>query len=273
ARTSRQVTSTVVTCATTFRSVSAPANATAGTAFSITVTAQDQFGNTVTNYAGTVHFTSSDGQAVLPSNSTLTNGTGTFSVTLKTTGGQTVSAADTVTSSISGTTNTITVNPATASILAVVASTGTTTAGSAFNVTVTAKDAFGNTATGYAGIVHFTSTDGQAVLPANYTFVAGDSGTHIFSTILKTAGAQTVTATDTVTSSITGTTNSITVNPTTASMLAVVASTGTTTAGSTFNVTVTAKDAFGNTATGYAGTGHFTNTDAQAILPTNYTFM
>src|SRR5439155_2506852 len=69
--------------------VTAPANATAGTAFNITVTAQDQFGNTVTNYAGTVHFTSSDGQAVLPANSTLTNGTETFSVTLNTSGNQT----------------------------------------------------------------------------------------------------------------------------------------------------------------------------------------
>ena len=40
-----------------------------------------------TGYTGTVHFTSSDGAAVLPANSTLTNGVGTFSVTLKTAGG------------------------------------------------------------------------------------------------------------------------------------------------------------------------------------------
>src|SRR5439155_16778325 len=103
ARTSRQVTSTVVTCATTFRSVSAPANATAGTAFSITVTAQDQFGNTVTNYAGTVHFASTDGQAVLPANSTLTNGTGTFSVTLKKSGNEHITATVTVTNTMTAT--------------------------------------------------------------------------------------------------------------------------------------------------------------------------
>ena len=70
--------------------VSAPASATAGSAFSFTVTAQDQFNNPTTGYAGTVHFTSSDGSAVLPANSTLTNGAGTFSATLKTAGNQTI---------------------------------------------------------------------------------------------------------------------------------------------------------------------------------------
>ena len=78
-------------------------------------------------------------------------------------------------------------------------------AGRPFAATVTAKDAFGNTAVGYTGTVHFTSNDGQAVLPANYTFVAGDNGLHSFSATLKTAGTRSITATDTVTSSITGT--------------------------------------------------------------------
>src|SRR5260370_35767000 len=67
------------------------------------------------------------------------------------------------------------------------------------SVTVTALDQFNNVATGYTGIVHFTSSDGQAVLPANYTFVAGDNGIHTFTnlTTLKTAGNQTITGTDT----------------------------------------------------------------------------
>ena len=34
------------------------------------MTAQDAYGNTVTNYAGTVHFTSSDPLAVLPADYT-----------------------------------------------------------------------------------------------------------------------------------------------------------------------------------------------------------
>ena len=39
---------------------------TAGTVFKFTVTALDASNSTVTSYAGTVNFTSSDGKAVLP---------------------------------------------------------------------------------------------------------------------------------------------------------------------------------------------------------------
>src|SRR5439155_14642912 len=80
-----------------------------------------------------------------------------------------------------------------------------TTAGTAQNFTITAKDAFGNTATGYTGTITFTSSDAQAVKPANYTFVAADNGVHAFSATLKTAGTQTLTATDTVTATVTAT--------------------------------------------------------------------
>ena len=66
-------------------------------AFTVTVTAQDPTTTSATGYAGTVHFTSSDGQATLPANTTLTNGTGTFSATLKTAGTQSITATDTVT--------------------------------------------------------------------------------------------------------------------------------------------------------------------------------
>jgi predicted outer membrane repeat protein len=84
-----------------------------------------------------------------------------------------------------------------------------TTVGVPISVTVTAYDVDGDIATGYAGTVHFTSTDpGTAlVLPGNYTFVpATDQGVHIFANgvTLVTAPSQTVTATDTVTNTVTG---------------------------------------------------------------------
>jgi hypothetical protein len=59
-------------------SVTTSATATAGTAVSFTVTALDASKSVVKSYLGTVHFTSTDSQAGLPANSTLTNGTGTF---------------------------------------------------------------------------------------------------------------------------------------------------------------------------------------------------
>ena len=187
----------------------APSSVTAGTAVTVTVTAEDQFNNTVTAYGGTVYVTSSDGQASLPANATLTSGTGTFSVTLKTAGTQTVTASDTATTTISGTTSAITVKAAAVNHFVVSAVSSTVTAGTAVTVTVTAEDQFNNTATAYAGTVHLTSSDAQASLPANVTLT---SGTGSFSVTLKTAGNQTVTANDTATTTIAGTSNAVAVS-------------------------------------------------------------
>ena len=81
------------------------------------------------------------------------------------------------------------------------------TAGASFTVTVVAKDALNATVTGYRGTIAFSSSDpGSPTLPANYTFTAGDNGTHTFTNgaALKTTPSQTITATDTVTPTIVG---------------------------------------------------------------------
>src|SRR5207302_1136109 len=130
----------------------------------------------------------------------------------------------------------------------------------------------GNTATGYTGTVHFTSSDAQAALQANYTFTNTDAGVHSFSATLKTAGSQSLSATDTAAASITGSQTGITVNPAAASTLTVTAFSSPTTAGTTVIPTRRSSDLYGNTATGYTGTVHFTSSDAQAALPANYTF-
>src|SRR5205807_1151671 len=99
--------------------------------------------------------------------------------------------------------------------------------------------------------VHFTSSDGQAALPADYTFTSMDAGQHSFSATLKTSGSQSLTATDTATNTITGTQTGITVNPAAASSFIVSGYPSPITAGTANNFTVTAKDPYGNTATGY----------------------
>ncbi len=242
---------TVTPAAASRFSVSSPGIATAGVSFSVSVTALDAFNNTATTYAGTVHFTSSDGTAVLPANSTLTSGTGSFAVTLKTAGSQTITATDTVTPAITGFA-TVTVSAAAATHYTVSAP-GTATAGTAISISVTAFDPFNNIATGYRGIAHFTSTDAVATLPADYTFLAADNGVHVFSATLKTAGSKTITATDTVTGSITGVTAAIIVSAGANAQFAF-ANPSPVIAGTPFNVTITAEDAFGNVNTTYAGT-------------------
>jgi autotransporter-associated beta strand protein len=74
-------------------------------------------------------------------------------------------------------------------------------AGTPFSFTVTALDASNNTAPGYSGTVHFSSSDGAASLPDNRTLTNG-AGT--FSATFNTLGSQTLTATDTAASSLTG---------------------------------------------------------------------
>jgi hypothetical protein len=199
-----------------------PSSVMAGTATTFTVTAVDVTGKTVSGYGGTVHFRSSDGQAGLPSDYAFTagdNGVHTFTVTFKTAGTQSLTVADTTTNSIAGSqagilVNAVPVTPAPVSRLVVASLPASATAGNTVTLTVTAVDASGKTVTGYSGTVHFSSSDGQAVLPANYTFTAADNGKHTFSVTFKTAGRQSVTATDTATASITGSQGGIAVAPT-----------------------------------------------------------
>lgn len=267
------VVSSVVVPPATHLQVVAPASATAGSAFNVTVTALDATNTIVPTYSGTVHLTSTDGAAVLPADATLVNGTRTFSVTLNTAGSRDVVATDTVTASITGS-DTVVVDPAPPGPAThfSVSAPATATVGSGFTVTVTAQDAANATATGYAGTVHITSSDGTATLPADATLV---NGVGTFSVTLNTTGSKTVTATDTVTAAITGTSGAIVVGampPGPATHFLVVAPANAT-AGQSVNVTVTAQDAANATATSYAGTVHITSSDAGAVLPANATLV
>jgi hypothetical protein len=104
--------------------------------------------------------------------------------------------------------------------------------------------------------------------------VAGDNGVHSFSATLKTAGAQSLTATDTVTGTITGSQAGIVVNPAAASQLVVITDAANPDiAGTVFDVVVIAQDPYHNTDTNYTGTIGFSSGDPYgATLPANYTF-
>ena len=190
--------------------LTAPPAVTAGTPFNITVTADNSSGATDTGYIGTIQFTSSDVQAGLPASFIFTSadqGTYTFAVTLKTAGSQSITAMDTTNSAVTGTVSGIDVSPAGASRFVLFGLSSITTAGQSDTLTVTAYDLYGNVATGYMGTIFFTSTDSQASLPGNYTFILGNAGTEPFAVKFETSGTQTITATDTGTSTITGSTS------------------------------------------------------------------
>ena len=131
---------------------------------------------------------------------------------------------------------------------------------------MTAQDQFNSTVLAYSGNLQFSSSDSLARLPANVSLV---SGTGVFSATLKSAGNQTIAATDNAVNSITGISGPITISPVAATHFTLSGVPSSVTAGLPFNFTVTAQDQFNNVATGFNGTVVFSSSDtgAQTSLP------
>ncbi len=206
-----------------------PSPIVSGTACTVTVTAQDANSNTATGYTGTVAITSSDARAVLPANATLTNGVGTFTVTLRTPGMQSITATDTVTGTITGAQTGITVTGTTP---AAVNDSYTVTTGLTLTVPaatgVLANDTKGTpvaTITANTQPAHGSVTvnaDGSFIYTPMSGYVGSDSFTY---TMTNSVGTSTGTVTITVTGTApTATNDSYTV--TTGLTLTVPAATG-----------------------------------------------
>ncbi|MBI5214259.1 MAG: T9SS type A sorting domain-containing protein, partial [Ignavibacteriae bacterium] len=240
---------------------------TAGSPFSIKITARDQFGNTATSFTGTV---------TISSTGTLSSGSGitasftagvlsSHSVTISNTGTFTITATNTA-GSETGTSNSFTVNAGAVNNFLVESSAGgnigTQTAGTSFAIKITARDAGNNTVTSFTGTVDISSTgtlsSGSGTTVA---FTAGVLSSH--SVTITNSGTFTITATKTG-SSESGTSNSFVVNAATLDHFLVQSSSGgsisTQTAGTTFAIKVTAKDVFNNTVTAFTGTVDISST-------------
>jgi hypothetical protein len=190
-----------------------PLNTAAGASITnFVVTVQDASNATVTGSTASISLTLNSG--TFSSGQTTVSaiaGVATFTgIKINTAGTYTITAAATNITSANSNSFNITAGAATSFTVAGFPS--PTIAGVPHTFTVTAKDVGGNIATGYTGTVQLTSSDAQATLPANYTFTGVDAGVHTFSGTLKTVGTRSITATDTVSSSITGTQSNITVN-------------------------------------------------------------
>jgi len=186
----------------------------------------------------------------------------------------------------------LTVSHAAASKYVLVAANATPAAGATDNLTITAQDAYGNTATSYAG-PHSLVFSGASASPAGNTPTVTDSSGNEVAFGAATAvefeagvavaaeadggtmrlfksGATNVQATEG--SITTPTAVTVTVSPGTATKLALTSSTVTPVAAANFNLTTTAQDAYGNTATTYAGSKNITFSGASAspsgALPT-----
>ncbi len=161
--------------------MTAPATATAGGSITVTVKALDLFGNLESGYSGTVHFSSTDplisSGSGLPNDATLSSGSATFTVTIKTAGNEVIIATDNANSNLAALAA-VTVQPAAVSKLQL--SYPPVGSGDNLSLTVAAEDTYGNVIKNYSGTVHFTDYD-VSTIPADYTFVPSDFGVHVFS--------------------------------------------------------------------------------------------
>jgi len=174
----------------------APSTATAGTSISVTVTGYSSTDNSTvaTNYTGPVTFTSTDTNAVFPTGTlSLTAGVGTFSITLKTAGAETITVADS-SSSPSATSGTITVSAGTASAVSVASgSSQTAVIGAAFANALTAKvvDAYSNPVSGVTVTFTAPTTGASATFSAATCTTATDGTCSVTATANSTASSAT----------------------------------------------------------------------------------
>jgi hypothetical protein len=185
-------------------------NATAGQAFQLQVRALDAFGNLATQAANVIHLSTFNPSSELPADAPLVNGTGLFSVTLKTAGTWNVTATAPASPFLSASTNLFYVHPAPAASFQL-SFPPQVSSQTPLTVEVTALDAYGNTAIGYLGTLQLSAGTG-AELPPAYTFQISDEGRHTFTVSFATAGTQMLRATDSTLTGITGQ-QTITVSP------------------------------------------------------------
>jgi hypothetical protein len=135
------------------------------------------------------------------------------------------------------------------------------TAGAPFSVTVKAKDNHGNIVAGDNGPITLTSSDGQPLQtqPTNITLAGGVA---TFSVTLDKAGSTSLAV---LAGTVKANSNKITIASAAATSLAITVPT-IVTAGSSFKVTITAKDPFGNIATAVNGPVTLTSSDGQTIF-------
>ncbi len=238
---------------------------TAGGTQAVAATVRDAYGNLVAD-GTTVNFaaTAATDFTVSAASATTTAGVATVNAQAAATITGTNTATVTATVGVLNANTGLLTNVAGAAhhFAAALAVAGSKTAGAAFEVTFTAQDANNNTVTSYTGAktISFTSAATASpnvtapTIPASQsvTFTAG-VGTTAGGTFILTNAGETPTISGSAAGVTAGATTAITVNPATAATFTVVAP-GTATAGSSFAITsITAKDAYGNTATGYTG--------------------
>ena len=235
---------------------------TAGTAFSIAITAQDANNNTVTGFAGTVSLNTTAGTIAPTTSGSFVLGVRNENVTVTLAGtGKTIGVDDGAGHTAAS--NTFDVNPGPLTHFAIGTVATPQTAGTAFGITITALDANNNVVTGFAGTVGLATTAGTISPATSGSFVLGVREENV--TVTQSGTGRTISADDG--SAHTGTSNAFDVSPGALDHFAIGTITSPQAENSPFNLAMTAKDVNNNTVTAFTGTVTITLSSG-TILPT-----
>jgi RHS repeat-associated protein len=176
--------------------------ATAGAPVTVTVTGLIAAGHTDSLFADTLALSTSDGRAQVVAGP-IAAGVQTFTVTFQTAGNQTITVTDLTRPGIRGRAQTVHVVAGALFQLSVTGLPLYALPGIPHSFSVTAEDQYGNRVSAF--------TDAINVAGQSYTFKPKDKGVHGFSTTFTSAGAVSVTATDTTHSAVQTGSQSVTV--------------------------------------------------------------
>ena len=247
----------------------------AGDALLLTVRALDAYGNIATTYRGTVALSSTDAQATLPTlppfDSTAAGQMTLSGIRLITAGAQQINVSDAEQGALQGT-FACTVRAASVAALELRTATAVS-AGTAQDLQLIAHDPYGNIATTYTGTAQLSATDASALQLSMVTFADSDAGSVTLPAALmwRHAGAQSISAQDVDAAVIAGQQGGIAVGPGPMHGFNI-AGPNQVVAGTYATLTIVAVDSFGNVASDYTGTVHFSSSDVTALLPTAYVF-
>ena len=185
----------------------------AGTAITVQVNAVDNWWNLKSSVSHNIQLSSSDLSASLPPVSPLYNGSRQLSVTLNSTGVQTITAHDiTQPSVLPSTSSQILVNPGDLFQFSFANIAGPVTAGTPFSISITAEDLTGNRLVGYGGILTLSASTGMGTIsPVTINMSQGLYVGNI--TLTKAENGVSLSVKDGVSPPHTGTSNQFNVNP------------------------------------------------------------
>ena len=225
----------------------------AGQNFNITITAKDQFENTVTSFLDPLTLSDLTGTISPTTTANLVNGQITQSVQInKSASDVTIEATD---GASSGTSNIFNIVAASLDHFNI-SSIGTQAAGSQFSISVSARDAYDNLRTQFTGTVDINDQTGSISPQLSGTFTAGQWTGNVsitktmmdnFITVQRSNGAET------------GNSNLFNVISNNIDYFAFETIPTSQIAGDLFTITITAKDAQDNTVTSFNGTGNLSD--------------